>query len=235
MKKTMIALVATIMAGACVFFACSKEDETTAKNGDGNAFEKCKEFHEMLGEDAVIIGFASFDNPEEISYNFDFEVLAEKFHNHFKEETGIYVMLENFKIIPNEPLNPEFKRGEYQTSVFFPEIGKGATLWFYAEKYIDLNHGTVIYYVAPDGGGNQPNFICKQGSCKGVCERIAEYDDKGNMTRGWCKCNGGDDNPKHQCIQESVNGGNNNGGNNVWNTIWGKIGDCIVALIGKIK
>ena len=35
MKKTIIALVATIMAGACVFFACSKEEDRTLKN------EKC--------------------------------------------------------------------------------------------------------------------------------------------------------------------------------------------------
>ena len=99
MKKIYIAIAATIIAATCIFFACSKEEENTVKNGNDKAFEKCKEFQEMLGEDAVIIGFASFDNPEEIFYSFDFDVLAEKFHNHFKEETGIYVMLENFKII----------------------------------------------------------------------------------------------------------------------------------------
>ena len=37
----MIALVATIMAGACVFFACSKEEDETVKT------EKCLEFTEM--------------------------------------------------------------------------------------------------------------------------------------------------------------------------------------------
>ena len=39
MKKTMIALVATIMAGACVFFACSKEEENEKRDNEKRLFE----------------------------------------------------------------------------------------------------------------------------------------------------------------------------------------------------
>ena len=184
MKKTMIALVATIMAGACVFFACSKEEENTAKNGNDKAFEKCKEFQEMLGEDAVIIGFASFDNPEETHYLFNFEEFADFAHNQFIEKMGVELFLEDFQVEDPKPfgIDPKIKT-EYKISFYNPQTDAGATMWFDLHKVINEELGAIIYYVAtggdgPDGGtgGYTANFICDMTrDCKkadGYCARI---------------------------------------------------------------
>ena len=195
MKKTMIALVATIMAGACVFFACSKEEENNICGNTEKCLEKCKEFQEMLGEDAVIIGFASFDNPEEFFYSFDFDVLAEKFHNYFKEKMGIYVMLEDISIF-DEDLRNSILQPLVKFSIIAPESPDeaSATLSMPIEKLTNEEKGITIYYVpAGEGGttgGTEPAYGCISKKCNKSCMLITDRDPQGRLLKVWCDCMG---------------------------------------------
>ncbi len=180
----MTAIAATIIASTCIFFACSKEEESNICGNTEKCLEKCKEFQEMLGEDAVIIGFASFDNPEETHYRFNFEEFADFAHNQFIEKMGVDLFLEDFQIEDPKPfdINPDIKT-EYKISFYKPQTDAGATMWFDLHKIINKEIGVIIYYVVnggdgPDGGngGYTANFICEMTrDCKkaeGTCARI---------------------------------------------------------------
>lgn len=130
MKKTMIALVATIMAGACVFLACSKEEENTAKNGTK---EKCMmqneanpyDFMGKLHNEGLEYGFSKLgygDISEEDIYNSTIEFVEQNFpensinvHASFDETQTIILNTEETvaALLLGECTTKEFFRDEF--------------------------------------------------------------------------------------------------------------------------
>ena len=138
------------------------------------------------------------------SYTFDMDNISEQLSAAILEHAGEEIIVENILVVDSMPFTKNW-RPEVKISFFNVKEEEGVTAWYYINKEINDKGDTVRYYATGDGGnngGNQPNFLCKQGKCKGTCHRHATYEGN-NMVDAWCECSG-DSNPKHQCKQKSL-------------------------------
>lgn len=200
MKKTRIRLaiaaIAIFAASAAIFTSCNKEENEQSSGIENGITTKSSTSSE------ICLGY--FANGV-MTYNFNVDELSANIEPIFYETYNENIVLENMIILDSMPLNPNWKP-ELQATLFSITTEKGATGWYYITKNISDN-GVVSYYLTEkQAGGNQPNFICSQGNCKGTCVRNAKYDDNSNITAAWCSCEG-DSDTSHHCEQVGATGG----------------------------
>lgn len=191
-----IAAIAIFAASAAIFTSCNKEENKQSSGIENGITTKSSTSSE------ICLGY--FANGV-MTYNFNVDELSANIEPIFYETYNENIVLENMIILDSMPLNPNWKP-ELQATLFSITTEKGATGWYYITKNISDN-GVVSYYLTEkQAGGNQPNFICSQGNCKGTCVRNAKYDDNNNITAAWCSCEG-DSDTTHHCEQIGATGG----------------------------
>jgi len=184
-----------MLAAGIAFFASCEKDETKKTSKSEN---------EIIYKNADGKICLAYVEKDKMFYKFNMEEIAKKLESIFREEYNEHIILENMIILDSMPLNKNWKP-ELQISIFNVAMDEGATAWYYLDKEI-LDNGVVCYYLKSCGGcNNQPNFICRQGNCKGVCIRKATYDENCNILSAWCECVG-DTNEKHRCKQGNLDG-----------------------------
>lgn len=194
MKKIFIMIASIAIFGIGTFVACEKDEANNSSKSKNEIVSK-------NADDRICLGYMEEDK---MFYKFNIEEIAKKLETIFLEEYNEHIILENMLILDSMPLNKNWKP-ELQISIFNVAMDEGATAWYYLDKEI-LDNDVVCYYLKSCGGcNNQPNFMCKQGNCKGTCVRKATYDDKCNILSAWCECVG-DVNEKHHCKQANLDG-----------------------------
>lgn len=203
-KISVFTICMTVLLAVVLYVSCAKTDVSSKEIA-----------RKTQNQPTIILG--EFKNGEFV-YRFDFDKISTQLQGVIFDELGEEVVIEDISILDSMPHNPKW-RAEVKVAIFSITNEIGATAWYYIEKEA-ADDGGIIYFVDDKNpGGNQPNFICKQRNCKGVCVREATFDDNNNMTSAACICTKDPtstlENP-HFCEASSVNSSEGNVFERLW-------------------
>lgn len=175
MKKTIIALVATIMAATCIFFACSKE-ENIAKN---NQQETC-----VMNED-IIVGVAKTQNGQKfIVPTYDEHVYSKTLETNLNKdknaETDLVVEDIDIFFLEENSQKPMLK-----VAIFDITNNLSSNIFIYLREIKTEDKSATSCYALPMIGGNGNAALDKLTvTCTTDAALCSKYHSDGTVERG---------------------------------------------------
>lgn len=235
-KRTIIATIAVaLIAGVSIFAACTKEE-----NKETHPFAQNKDYVEYFTDGTVVLATYQIGSTLNPVFNFNYDYFVSKLEDTCSTIAGCDVMLEDMQII-DDSVRKESWQAILKISLYSPALEDGASYYIVLNKKFDMTLSgddvidTMVYYTTPNGDGNEPVIICKQGTCTGTCNRVETRNDNGKVTELRCDCIGGSapdpESSTGHCEQDVVfNNGTGGGGTNFWTTTFPNILSTLANL-----